>query len=56
MRPQEASIHSSFLNQGMDPVEVPPVSGEEEITSQIIAGFKKYIQSISSNPANITEA
>ena len=41
----------------MDPIEVPPTSGEEEITSQIIAGFKKYIQSISStNPANVTDA
>ena len=40
----------------MDPIEAPPAGGEDEITSQIIAGFKKYIQSISSNPANTVEA
>ena len=50
-----------MLNQvgiegGMDPIEAPPVGGEDEITSQIINGFKKYIQSISTNPANAVEA
>ena len=39
----------------MDPIEAPPSGGEDEITSQIIAGFKKYLQSISSNPANAAE-
>ena len=40
----------------MDPIEALPTGEEDEITNQIIAGFKKYLQSMSSNPANTAEA
>ena len=40
----------------MDPIEALPTGEEDEITNQIIAGFKKYLQSMSTKPKNIAEA
>ena len=40
----------------MEPIEAPPVGGDGELTSQILAGIQKYMQSIGANPATTAGA